>query len=440
MYQLRKPDLTGVSPHRIADILRHPEFRTCADPVNQDAFLFWDKVRFKNRPPDVTAEEFWAAIKEFRKTHPDRVQSPVATPAGGRFSWFLTPRHHQILTQAASTFQHGLFAGRQLTEYERRQLLSGSLQEESIASAQLEGAATTRPVAKQMLKSERPPRTKDEQMIVNNHRLSVAISEDFRDDPLTVELLLELHRIATEETLDESQVGRFRTDKDEIVVADRKTGEVVHVPPPHAFLVSQIEPLLEFANDHVSGYEYVDPLIRAIILHFWIGYLHPFTDGNGRVARALFYWYAIRHGYDLLLYTSLSLVIKQSPDQYLKSYVYSEQDDFDLTYFVDYNLKMLLRSINEYREYLSRKMTAKSSPVDELVVAYDLNRRQKELLLFLFESSGNYATIQSHADTNQVTRMTARRDLQALEEVGLLVSKKVGRERRYFAGKVLHRK
>ena len=60
---------------------------------------------------------------------------------------------------------------------------------------------------------------------------------------------------------------------------------------------------------------FIHPMIRSIILHFWLAYDHPFVDGNGRTARALFYWSMLRHGYWLFEFISISQIILKGPDQ-----------------------------------------------------------------------------------------------------------------------------
>lgn len=94
--------------------------------------------------------------------------------------------------------------------------------DEAIASSQIEGAATTRRVAKEMLRTGRPPQTRGERMILNNFR-TVSRIGDLGDKPLTTSVLLELQASLTEGTLaDPGEVGRLRTpiDDDDIIVGD----------------------------------------------------------------------------------------------------------------------------------------------------------------------------------------------------------------------------
>ena len=84
--------------------------------------------------------------------------------------------------------------------------------------------------------------------------------------------------------------------------------------------------------------------IRAIILHFWLAYGHPFVDGNGRTARALFYWAMLHEGYWLFEFISISNILRKAPAQYGLSFLYSETDDNDLTYFIVAQTKVIRRA------------------------------------------------------------------------------------------------
>ena len=214
-----------------------------------------------------------------------------------------------------------------------------SLMEEAITSSQMEGAATTRDVAKAMIRSQRAPRDRSERMILNNFRTMQRI-RDLKDQPLTPRLVLDLHRLVCEKTLDDpTDAGRLRPPHKEVVVDDAY-GTVFHVPPPAAQLPHRLELLCDFANAHSPGV-FIHPVIRAIVVHFWLAYDHPFCDGNGRTARALFYWTMLRQGYELFEFISISSVINKARGQYERSFLLSESDDNDLTYFLLAQVKVI---------------------------------------------------------------------------------------------------
>ena len=171
-------------------------------------------------------------------------------------------------------------------------------------------------------------------------------------------MLFELHRMLTYKTVSREEQGRFRKDQDHIVVSGQIGSQeyITHLPPTEMFVKKEIGRLIDYANDQ-NGEKFIHPIIKAIFLHFWFGYLHPFTDGNGRLARALFYWYLLRKGYWTVMYLPISLVIKRAPVQYAMAYIYSEQDAHDATYFFDFHIRKIMQAMNDFNEYVSRKIS-----------------------------------------------------------------------------------
>jgi Fic family protein len=246
-------------------------------------------------------------------------------------------------------------------------------------------------------------------------------------------MLLDLHAMLVSGTTDDGDVGRFRRDKEAIVVEDAASGAIYHIPPPVTFLKREIKRLIEFANDETAKQRFVHPFIKAVILHFWIGYLHPFTDGNGRLARTIFYWYLVRRGYWAFAYLPISRVIKNSPAQYRKAYVYSEQDDNDLTYFIDYIVRKVGQAMLEFESYRKRKAAENLKMAQVARKKYRLNDRQIQLLRYIYKDSGATTSIKTHTRVYGVSRVTAQKDLEELEKLGFLNSEKVGRERSFRA-------
>jgi Fic family protein len=309
--------------------------------------------------------------------------------------------------------------------------------EEAITSSQLEGANTTRKEAKRMLQEGRKPRNIDERMIMNNYRAMKTIEESLKNERLSEEKLLELHGILTEDTLeDKKEEGAYRRDgkkgKQKIVVEDAVSQEVVFISPPSSFSGKEMMNLIQYANDEQEEAGFIHPVIKAIILHFWLGYLHPFVDGNGRMARAIFYWYLLRHGYWGFSYLSLSKTIKSSPSQYRNAYLYTENDDNDLTYFIEYNLRKILVSLRNFRKYRDRYMSENKKVSAVARQKYGLNDRQIQLLRFLSQKENESATIKMHMNVNDITRATAVKDVHALQKLGFLKSKRIGKEKHYF--------
>ena len=121
----------------------------------------------------------------------------------------------------------------------REQYLVSSLMEEAISSSQMEGASTTRKVAKEMLRKKITPKDKSQQMIYNNYQ-TIRFIVEHKNEPLTREMLQKVHALMTEKTLERGEdAGRFRTNN-EVVVEDGITHEIIHTPPSFPYSINQL--------------------------------------------------------------------------------------------------------------------------------------------------------------------------------------------------------
>jgi Fic family protein len=305
-----------------------------------------------------------------------------------------------------------------------------SLMEEAIASSILEGADTTRKVAKNMLMRGAKPKNQAEQMVLNNYE-AMQFIVDRKNVPLSKELILNLHRIVAKNTMDESYVGRFRTDN-EVEVVDSSTGLLYHTPPDFKIIEGFIEELCKFANadaaiDGKEPDEFIHPIIKGVILHYFIGYLHPFNDGNGRTARSIFYWYVLSRGYWLFEFMPISRIILRSKKNYALSYLYSEYDQGDLTYFIKYNVHCITKSLEDLLKYLERKQSEQNATKAIIKKIKDINQRQAAILRYMMEHSDEHFTIKQIMQMHSVVNQTARSDLLYLTERGYLMKEERGK-------------
>lgn len=387
-------------------------------------YLHWEDVKYRTPPAGFTKEEWWYGLKMTRIGQGKPI--PLIDTSYECFSFVLADPLPEALHRIDLLTGGTIKMPEQVTNEEtKRGYLVRSLIEEATTSSQLEGAATTREVAREMIRQGRPARDQGERMILNNYRAMERIIET-RAEPLTRDLIFELHRMVTEGTLkDPSAAGRFRR-QDEPCVVGNDFDEVYHVPPPAGQLDVRLDAMIAFANGETPG-PFIHPAIRSMILHFWLAYDHPFLDGNGRTARALFYWSMLRSQYWLFEYISISRIILKAPMRYGRAFLYTETDDNDLTYFLLYHSEVIGRAITELYEYLERRTKQVRSLETELRGMATLNHRQRELISHALRHPGFLYSVDSHRRSNGVVYQTARTDLLQLVERNLLDSRKVGK-------------
>ncbi|WP_031435413.1 Fic family protein [Methylomarinum vadi] len=393
-------------------------------PLHNEKYIHWDKLRHLSPPDDLTHEQWWLGIKFARMTQFKEL--PILNVRDSPFEYMLTDSAlsmlHKIDSQASGRIG---FSSSVTTEETRDRFIFNSLVEEAITSSQLEGASTTRQNAVDMIRYQRKPKDKSEKMIMNNY-IAMNMIREMINQPLTFESLMNLHRVLTEETLDDpTAAGRLQKPGEErVTVVDNASMKVLHNPPPAEKLRERIEAMLKFANETESE-TFIHPVIRAIILHFWLAYEHPFLDGNGRTARALFYWSMLRHGYWLFEYISISRILKNAPAKYGRSYLETETDDNDLTYFINYQLEVIDQALQDLEKYLERK-AKQVKQAEKLLKHSNLNHRELALISHAIRHPGHEYSVKSHQVSHRIAYATSRADLIHLHKLGLLEQRRIG--------------
>lgn len=404
-----------------------------AQALDDGPYLHWDKLRHLPPPAGLDSTEWWLALK-FKRSGSRLLFPGLQTSNGTALS---VTRHARV--EAATARLERALAGKVLLPEAARnastrdQFIASSLMEEAIHSSLFEGAVSTREVAKDMLRSQRAPIGRDERMILNNYQAMVRLKE-MAQSPLTAAAVLELHHLMTEGTLDKpGEAGRMRRPGDErVTIVDNRLQRVVFSPPPAEQLEERLQRLVAFANaDDITDGQYVHPVLRSILLHFQFAYDHPFHDGNGRTARALFYWSMLRRGDWMAECFSISRPLYQHRQPYERAYLEVESDEQDGTYFVLQQLDVLERAVEELFAYVGRKSLAQRQLRLRLHGRGDLNHRQLALLDHAIRHPDAIYTHESHGSSHRMSLMTARADLLDLVGRGWLQQSRSGKRHVY---------
>jgi len=395
-------------------------------------YLHFDELRYR-LPKGIDPVLAWSVVKLARFKQINTLiwlGSPQKS-----CGFFLTPTIQKAIsetdrnaTSAALEWMSSKIGESKHFEY----LLHDLVEDEAISSSQLEGAATTTRVAKDLLKRKRKARTLDEKMILGNFKM-MKYAWDHRHDDLSLSLISELHKIGVEGIDDEKyRPGSFRnTDDVEVVDAE---GNTVHTPPEADGLKRRLKSVAEWANTchhDIDNKNYVHPLVKAMCLHFAIGYEHPFYDGNGRVARSLFYWYLFKNDFAAFRYIAISVLLKAAPIKYGKSYLYTESDGMDLTYFFDYQSGIIIRAISEFKNAYKKTLNDLET-FNRWLWDSGLYRKlsDKQQTVFQVAKSGlaKHFTISNTKENLGCSYNTAASVLNGLVDLKLFKKDKIGRE------------
>lgn len=381
-------------------------------------YLYWSELKYRVKE-ESDRKYIWTFMKLLRSEKYEKLKINSIEVIYSLISDFNKKLHHFDKQLAGNIEIQSRTLGLQ------KKYMISSLMEEAIASSIIEGASTTRLVAKSMLREKRKPKTRSEKMIVNNFETMQYILA-IKDKKITPDLILEIQKKVTDGTLDNSNdEGNFRDNNDIIVGHNMHPEIIAHIPPDYKKIPHLIKTFCKFANNEST--EFIHPIIKGIILHFLIGYIHPFNDGNGRTARSVYYWYMLSQDYWLFEYISLSRRIVRSRNEYDLAYLYTEYDEMDLTYFIKYNIKCIDESLNDLMHYVKRKQKEQKE-IKKIIKNFpELNLRHAMILEEFMKNPNKIFTIKEISGTFRVVYQTARTDLLLLAKKGFIIKKVSGR-------------
>lgn len=413
-YMKMKVEPTPIKDHQqqieAIQLLTNPQMQPLFQRINSE-YLYWDKVK-PIVPNGIDKHILWQAVRIQRKLNAQDIQFGKYT-----FHFTITKNMLALLHDFDMNFGGSLGTQSIIPNSDKNYYLISSIMEEAIASSQMEGASTTRRIAKDMLRKQLKPINKSQQMIVNNFETINKISKN-KQLAFSIDSLLDIHHSIVNKTLDNhDDEGVFRNNND-IFVVDGITGFVAHTPPSFTEIHEMIEDLCNFANNDNND-NFIHPIIKGIIIHFVLAFIHPFVDGNGRTARSLFYWYMIKKGYWLTEYLSISRIIYTNKTAYEKAFLYTENDGNDVSYFIQYHLEVMKKAFEDLKKYLQRKIDEQQNLLRFSGIS-NINERQRYVLRTISESKRTLFTPIELATQFDISVRSARTDLQSLVDMGFL--------------------
>lgn len=226
--------------------------------------------------------------------------------------------------------------------------------------------------------------------------------------------LKQIHKLTTEKILESKQSGYYRETR--VVIKNSQTGEVSFRPPLPVEVKIQLDEFFDWLNgDEGKG---VHPVLRAGITHYELARIHPFIDGNGRVARAMALLVLLREGYDVKSFFSLEEYFDKNADEYYKALQMVQKKRGDLTPWVEFFTKALAVELTKIKERV-RSMSIDFRWRDRLGRQIALSERQIKLIELLSEKEQLFMR-DAKEHFPKVSDDTVLRDIKDLMKKGVV--------------------
>ena len=386
----------------------------------QKRYVPLDDIKYRLEKLGIPRQE-WPELRQKIQALRKMGSIPFVFHSLGKNFWYfpsdsITQKIHQIEARGGKLYQ--LIQDRSPFE---KEFLANATVEESISSAIYEGANSTRGQANALIASGKKARSKDEWMLLNNLEAMKWIKEHSQEN-LSHQTVLKIHEIVSKNTLERDDAnfcGRFRNDR-------------VFVGKHEGVRHTNIESCLKEAIDSITHHpRFIHALIRGILLHYFIAYIHPFFDGNGRTARTLFYFKAIKNNLKFVELLSISADLKSHGKKYERSFELVKSHEMDMTFFIDFCLDSLLGALDTVEKKVDYLLS---------ISKLGFNSKQTALLQRMALDKYRGISIEEYAQAIGKSREVARQELQGLSEKKFLKRGKEGKKFVYKIDTVLLKK
>ena len=302
-----------------------------------------------------------------------------------------------------------------------------AVEEEIISTAKIESIDYSRDSVRNILKGYAP---KDD---AENRILGLKNGFEFiadKNNAITEENIYKLYMMAVGNFLegDDRLIDGNMYRHDSVHIQDL-AGEVAHTGISHAKLPQAMSELVNFINSKDD----INDLVKASIIHFYIAYLHPYFDGNGRMARLIHLWYLVQNGFDNTLFIPFSSYIVKSVKKYYEAYSVIEENQ-KLTGVIDVTPFIIYFAENVYNEF--EKQEIEVDIFDSFKQALSegaITKKEEELWKFVIASYGTdeFSTKQLEKDFANAAYATIRAFVLKFEKIGLLTSQQFSNRVKY---------
>lgn len=223
-------------------------------------------------------------------------------------------------------------------------------------------------------------RERDIQEVLNYRNVLKFISE-YQGKQITEEVIKHLHALVAHRMLPDGQVGEYR--KTQVVVKNAQTGEITFRPPPSVEVPFLVADFVGWVNS--IGNEDMHPALKAGVVHYELVRIHPFLDGNGRVARAVATLVMFSEGYDIKRFFALEEYYDREPIHYYEALQSVGKAEGNLNAWLEYfaeGLAIELTRIKEKVKSLSTDLKIKKSLGGQQLA---LTERQIKIVEFIQE-------------------------------------------------------
>lgn len=241
--------------------------------------------------------------------------------------------------------------------------------------------------------------------------------------PLTEERLLGWHAalfVTGYSGLYKIEVGRYRTGEMQIVSGAMGKERIHYEAVAAALVKSEMDHFLDWFNHEA----FLDPVLKAAIAHFWFIIIHPFDDGNGRIARAISDLLLTRAENSPERFYSMSSQILVEKKQYYEILQKVQHSSGDITEWLEWFLICLKNALLQTESTLQRVL--RKAEFWKVHEATPLNERQRLVLNKLFDGFDGKLKSSKWAKIAKCSPDTALRDIKDLMEKGILLQEEAG--------------